>query len=297
MTTSQTTTLVKKKNIRQKKSKTINNVQTSIDPGVKSLLSHAVREGIYNIRPTPNKRIKPFMYWNPKKSTSCIKMLLKRAPGMQALADNMRRNEFARLYSKTVRTVANNERSAQIRQLKMMYLTHSDYSLVLNYEIGTSTECPSMDENAFKDLKISPTLSSEFASITDLRKALFSPRMYAYPKFFDLFCAGLESGRLRGSKQMSISPIEELITVAYEAHFRLELWYALAHTRYSHTIAKQYVSDRFEKHAEFCQFVAQDRRENGTAAFKLRNSTVSKVNDDDKDSSTDSDDGVSGEFY
>ena len=297
MTTSQTTTLVKKKNIRQKKSKTINNVQTSIDPGVKSLLSHAVREGIYSIRPTPYKRIKPFMYWNPKKPTSCIKMLLKRAPGMQALADNMRRNEFARLYSKTVRTVANNERSAQIRQLKMMYLTHSDYSLVLNYEIGTSTECPSMDENAFKDLKISPTLSSEFASIKDIRQALFSPRMYAYPKLFDLFCAGLESGRLRGSNQMSISPIEQLITVPYEAHFRLELWYALAHTRYSHTIAKQYVSDRFEKHAEFCQFVAQDRRENGTAAFKLRNSTVSNVNDDDKDSSTDSDDGVSGEFY
>ena len=280
-----------------KKSKTIHNVQTSIDPGVKSLLSHAVREGIYNIRPTLNKRVKPFMYWSPKKSTSCIKMLLKRAPGMQALADNMRRNEFARIYSKTVRTVANNERSAQIRQLKMMFLTHSDYSLVLNYEIGTSTECHSMDENAFKDLKISPTLSSEFASITDLRKALFSPRMYAYPKLFDLFCAGLESGRLRGSKQLSISPIEQLITVPYEAHFRLELWYALAHTRYSHTIAKQYVSDRFDKHAEFCQFVAQDRRENGTAAFKLRNSAVSKVDDDDKESSTDSDDGVSGEFY
>ena len=75
------------------------------------------------------------------------------------------------------------------------------------------------------------------------------------------------------------------------------MWYALAHTRYSHTIAKQYVSDRFDKHAEFCQFVAQDRRENGTAAFKLRNSAVSKVDDDDKESSTDSDDGVSGEFY
>ena len=114
---------------------------------------------------------------------------------------------------------------------------------------------------------------------------------------FDLFCAGLESGRLRGTKQMSISPIEQLITVAHEAHFRLELWYALSLTRYRHTISKKYVSERFEKHAEFCKFVAQDRRENGTAAFKDRNSAVSKVTDDDNDSSSDSDDGVSGEYY
>ena len=224
-------------------------------------------------------------------------MLIKRAPGLQALADNLRRNEFARIWSKIVRTLANNERSAQIRQLKMMYLTNTDYSIVINYEIGTSTDSHSMEEHNFKDLKISTTLNSKFRNIQDLRKALFSPKMYEYPKLFDLFCAGLESGRLRGTKQMSISPIELLITVAHEAHFRLELWYTLSLTRDRHTISKQYVSERFEKHAEFCKFVARDRRENGTAAFKHRNSAVSMVKDHEKDSSRDSDDGVSGEYY
>jgi hypothetical protein len=270
--------------------------ESSLDQGVKALLSHAVREGIYNIRPNPDKRIKPFMYWNPEKKTACIKMLLKRAPGILALADKMRRNEFARLWSKTVRTLANNERSSQIRQLKLIYLATSDFSMVSNYDIGTSNSHIMTEEN-FQAVKISSALSSEFTNITDLRNALFSPRMYEYPKLFDLFCAGLESGRVRGTKHMSISPIEQLITVAHEAHFRLELWYALSLTRFRHTIIRSYKAERFAKHTEFCKFVAQDRRENGTAAFKHRNAAVLNVLDDNDDSSSDSDDGVNGEYY
>ena len=96
---------------------------------------------------------------------------------------------------------------------------------------------------------------------------------------------------------MPISPIESLITVAHEAHFRLELWYAMALTRYRHTISRAYITERFQKHAEVCQMVAQDRRENGTAAFKHRNATVSHIDDDEKESSSDSDDGVSGDYY
>ncbi len=114
-------------------------------------------------------------------------MLIKRAPGIHALADKMRRNEFARLWSKTVRTLANNESSSQIRQLKLIYLATSDFSMVLsNYDIGTSNSHMMTEEN-FKAVKISSALSSEFTNITDLRNALFSPKMYEYPKLFDYF--------------------------------------------------------------------------------------------------------------
>lgn len=264
------------------------------DAGTKALLSHAIREGIYAIRPNQDKRIKPFMYWNPNKSTACVKMLLKRNTGLQALADGLRRNEFARLWATEVRTLANNERSSQIRQLKIMYLTNNDFALVSNYHVGTATI---VDTNTFENLQLCNSLTSEFQTIQDLRDALVSPKMYTYPKLFDLFCAGLESGRLRGTKPMPISPIESLITVAHEAHFRLELWYAMALTRYRHTISRAYITERFQKHAEVCQMVAQDRRENGTAAFKHRNATVSHIDDDEKESSNDSDDGVSGDYY
>ena len=236
------------------------------------------------------------MSWNPKKKTSCIKMLIKRAPGIQALAEKMRRNEFATLYSTHVRTLAHNERSAQIRQLKLLYLATSDFSMVSNYDVGNSNNHMMTDES-FKAVKISSTLSSEFATIKDLRSAIASPKMYEYPKLFDLFCAGLESGKLRGTKRVSITPIEELITVAHEAHFRLELWYALALTRFRHTIKRTYIEERFEKHAEFCKMVAQGRRESGTAAFKHRNSAVANVLDDNADTSSDSDDGVSQDYY
>ena len=277
------------------KSKNVRN-ESALDPGVKALLSHAVREGIYSIQPHPDKRVKPFMSWNPKKKKSCIKMLLKRSPGIQALAEKMRRNEFATLYSTHVRTLAHNERSAQIRQLKLLYLATSDFSMVSNYDVGNSNNHMMTDES-FKAVKISSTLSSEFATIKELRSAIASPKMYEYPKLFDLFCAGLESGRLRGTKRVSITPIEELITVAHEAHFRLELWYALALTRFRHTIKRTYIEERFEKHAEFCRMVAQGRRESGTAAFKHRNSAVKNVFDDNADTSSDSDDGVSQDYY
>jgi hypothetical protein len=60
-----------------------------MDEGVKAVLSHSIRDAIYDIRPNPDKlRIKPYMYWNPKKTTACVKMLLKRSPALQVLADN-----------------------------------------------------------------------------------------------------------------------------------------------------------------------------------------------------------------
>jgi hypothetical protein len=70
---------------------------------------------------------------------------------------------------------------------------------------------------------ISTNLSADFETVSNLRKAIASPKMYTYPLLFDLFCAGLESEKLRSTKPMPISRIEQVITVAHEAHFRLEL--------------------------------------------------------------------------
>jgi hypothetical protein len=102
-----------------------------------------------------------------------------------------------------------------------------------------------------QDIRISTVLSSEFENIQDLRNAIASPSMYTHPALFDLFCAGLESGRLRSTKKMDMSPIEQVITVAHEAHFRLELWYSRRGLNYnSHDTSKKNIQERHDKFAE-----------------------------------------------
>jgi hypothetical protein len=202
-----------------------------MDEGVKALLSHSIRDAIYDFRPNPDKlRVRPYyMYWNPKKNTACVKMLLKRAPALQVLADKYPKGAFARMYADYVRTNSNNERSTQKRQLRLIFTDpDSDFSLLRLDDRGL------IAQGADLDITISTALSSDFDSVQELRNAIASASMYAHPALFDLFCAGLESGRFKSTKKlMDMVPIEEVITVAHEAHFRLELWYSLRGLNYS----------------------------------------------------------------
>ena len=262
-----------------------------VDPGVQAMIIHHVREATYDIRPNVT-RMKPFMYWDTNREAACAKMLIKRTPALRLIADAQRRNEFARTIAATVKGAANNERSAQVRQIKMVYLDDkSDFALVSDYVIGASAH------GALKNMRIGNALSGEFEEIEELRTALHSSTMYTHEKLFDLFCAALETGRFRGTEQMPISPIENLITVAHEAHFRLELWFALQAQSFRHDTAKSAQEDRKEKHKNLCILVAQDRLENGTLANRNRNTSRASNDDDSNNSDSDSDEGVDSQYY
>jgi hypothetical protein len=120
--------------------------------------------------------------------------------------------------------------------------------------------------------------------------------MYTYPKLFDLFCAGLESGRLRGTSQVGISPIENLVTLSHEAHFRLELWFSLTAQSFRHDNAKAASEERKNKHQDFCAFVARDRRNKAAETFNHRSTNMAK-HEGGSESNSDSEDGVNSEFY
>ena len=262
-----------------------------VDPGIQAMLIHHVREATYDIRPSVT-RLRPFMYWAPNKETACAKMLIKRTPALRVMAEGQRRNEFARLIAGTLKGYANNERSAQVRQIKTIYLDDkSDFALVSDYVIGASAN------GALKNMRIGNALREEFNDIDELRNALHSPTMYTYEKLFDLFCAALESERFRGTEQMPISPIENLITVAHEAQFRLELWYALQTQSFRHDTAKSAQEERKENHTNLCKLVAQDRRENATLANSHRNTSRASNCDDSDTSEDDSDEGLDSQYF
>ena len=95
---------------------------------------------------------------------------------------------------------------------------------------------------------------------------------------------------------MPMSRIEQVITVAHEAHFRLELWFSLRGGNFSHDTSKQNINERHGKFGEFCRFVNEDRHDNADKAFDNRHAAgPPSVNDSDSDD--DSDDGVEEDFY
>ena len=263
-----------------------------MDEGVKALLSHAVREAIYDIRPTAGmQRIRPFMYWNPNKSTSCIKMLLKRSPALRVLADRAPKNGFARMYKRYVQTVATNERSMQKRAVKELFLKPgSEYAMVADHVYGTQALALEQEP------RLTTKLSSEFPTVKDLRNALASTTMYTHPKLFDLFCSGLESGKLRSTDTMQMTRIQDVITIGHENHFRLELWFALRGGNYSHDSSKKSIAERYEKFGQLCRAVNEDRHDNADPAFTIRSATREAVVDE-ADSSSDSDDGIGQDYF
>ena len=102
----------------------------------------------------------------------------------------------------------------QKRQLKLMFLNNdSEYAMISDYVVGSAS--PTTCENE-KEMGISKALSPEFETVQDLRKAIASPKMYTYPLLFDIFCAGLESGKLGCTKPMPMSRIDQVIMVFFE---------------------------------------------------------------------------------
>jgi hypothetical protein len=180
----------------------------------------------------------------------------------------------------------------QKRQLKLMFLNNdSEYAMISDYVVGSAS--PTTCE---KEMGISKALSPEFETVQDLRKAIASSKMYTYPLLFDLFCAGLESGKLRSTKPMPISRIEQVITLAHEAHFRSELWFSLRGGNFSHDTSKQSIAERHGKFGEFCRFVNEDRHDNADKAFENRRAAGPQP-DNDSDSDDESDDVVAEDFY
>jgi hypothetical protein len=64
--------------------------------------------------------------------------------------------------------------------------------------------------------------------------------MYKNEVVYSRFCEGLESGNFKQSEKVNPASISKLITIGHEAHFRLELWFALSRQKYAHHPNKTY---------------------------------------------------------
>ena len=173
--------------------------------------------------------------------------------------------DYMEKFAPSVRVQANNERSTQIRAMKQTWLTKdSPFCFAhgcLDFVKGCDPEAPT---------KLARDTKEEFENVRALQKALVSSTMYTHPNLFDKWCGGIESGNFRlNAAHPRVKP-SKYLTVAHEAHFRLEMWYALRHYGYQHPINMQHNVDRHEKWTICMGNVKEDRANNEVEAFQKR---------------------------
>jgi hypothetical protein len=181
---------------------------------------------------------------------------------------------MAHRWATHIRTKANNERAAQIRNIKQIWVnSHSKFSLAYSFETENKDTNDENDNDGASEevLTVTETVrDSGVESIDAVRALLRSDAMYKNSTVFTLLCQGLESGELKHSKRLQPATISSLITIAHEAHFRLELWYTLSKVNFSHTSKVTHIAKRKDNFLIFCKLVKKDRLDNEAAAFAQR---------------------------
>ena len=172
---------------------------------------------------------------------------------------------MATKWSVSVRGIANKKRAEQTRFFKAVWLSNnSPHSIVTNV-INTD-----LDKKQ-ADMKVTPALvASGLATVQDVRDCLKSEEMYLNPALYNLLCCGLESGKLKNGKKQGLSSLRCLITVAHEAHLRLELYLALKRQRYHKKPNTTNKTRRTLMWEQFCELVYNDRFRTAEAAELAR---------------------------
>jgi hypothetical protein len=91
--------------------------------------------------------------------------------------------------------------------------------------------------------------------------------MYLNPVVYDLLCSGIESGKLKNyPKAKQPSTLPRLVTIAHEAHIRLELFFSLEEQKFSHDPSTDHGLKRIRMWKKLLHRVKSDREKNGEQA-------------------------------
>jgi hypothetical protein len=166
---------------------------------------------------------------------------------------------------------ANNQRSTQLTSFKKIWLTRgSPHALVINVTTPDVLKY-------HKPMKVTAAVvQSGLATVDDVRKCLKSKAMYLNPVLYDLLCSGIESGKLKHyPKAKKPSTLRSLITIAHEAHLRLELWFTLGEQKFAHDPSTSHGEKRIRMWKKMLTIVKADRERNAEEAEKTRSSGAS----------------------
>lgn len=181
--------------------------------------------------------------------------------------------DLAKLHYGTVKRMAafwaadigcrcNNIRSAQIRSFKKIWLTcGAPNAIVVNV---TKSDLKKKD----RPMKVvEAVVQSGLPTVEDVRACLKSANMYLNPVVYDLLCSGIESGKLKNyPKAKQPSTLPRLVTIAHEAHIRLELFFSLEEQKFCHDPSTAHGEQRIRMWRKLLLRVKSDREKNGEQA-------------------------------
>jgi hypothetical protein len=230
----------------------------------------------------------PFMYWHAKKPEAAALKLLLRYPDLITYAEKHCNGTYAMAtkWAKTIGRKATNERSTQINSVKATWLSVSS-----PFHLATNVLCGELPTNITDDqpMQLSDELiASGLETIQELRDLLKSSQMYNNDVVYSRFCEGLESGNFKQSEKVNPASISKLITIGHEAHFRLELWFALSRQKYAHHPNKAYNFMRKAEWHVFLELVYLDRKMNEPKAHLDRMQHMQDYNETLDDSGCES---------
>jgi hypothetical protein len=190
-----------------------------------------MRAAIHDYVPNTNYK-STVLYWANQSPTAAAAMLFKRNKNdIQEFLDRYGSEvKLLELFGPPLRLCANNERAVQTTQIRRTFLSKQNPETrmaenILEGELDTTNH--DNPPRLHKNLR-------HLGSIEELRELLISPKMYQDKVLFDLFCNGIESGNFRQTKRRPYKPLHLLMTKAHEAHFRVELYFALSQKCYRH---------------------------------------------------------------
>ena len=173
---------------------------------------------------------------------------------------------MATRWGKKVRGRANQARATQVRHFKLVWLAK-----ISPYAIVTNVLTKDLDVNKGPMIVHPDLVKTGLNTVEGVRACLRSDEMYLNPALYNLLCCGVESGKLKGgTKLKQRSSLRELMTVAHEAHLRLELYLALTRQRFNKKSNIVLSKERKVEWEAFCELVLNDRNRNAEAAEEAR---------------------------
>ena len=185
-----------------------------------------VRTAVHDMAPSKHP-LGRFMYWDQRDPNAIVDMFWARHGA--ELGEEVRwagsKEALLFKYRQKIRETANNERSIQTISIRKLYLSrvNREWALCLKTypgEEGGEKDPPAIPNALLQALNAN---DEDPDPIQTLRSLIYSNHMYTNAELYRRWCEGLESCQLRGTSRKKPSSIVKHITIAHEAHMRLEV--------------------------------------------------------------------------
>ena len=123
-------------------------------------------------------------------------------------------------------------------------------------------------------MRVHRNLKPGVRNIKSLVSVLQSDTLYLNQLVYNCIAGGLETGKIKGLRAQGTTPLERIITIGYEAHFRVELILALSSQGYRHANTPDACNEGARMFEKMLAVVKRDRENNAEQAFKVRSKMV-----------------------